>query len=131
MAQMPEPNVHKLVHELQVHQIELEMQNDELRLNQLGLKEALDRYSDLYDFAPCALLTLSERGAVLEANLAAAALLDLERRRLLQQQFTRFIPAEDRDTFRLYCQQVLHSGIKQIRELTLRSATGRQLTVLT
>jgi PAS domain S-box-containing protein len=126
---MPEQDVPKLVHELQVHQIELEMQNDELRLTQLGLKEASERFSDLYDFARCPLLTLSERGTVLEANLAAATLLDLERRKLLQQKFTRFILAEAQDTFQLYCQQVLHSGVKQIRELTLRSATGRRLTV--
>ena len=126
---MPEQDVPKLVHELQVHQIELEMQNDELRLTQLGLKEASKRFSDLYDFARCPLLTLSERGTVLEANLAAATLLDLERRKLLQQKFTRFILAEAQDTFQLYCQQVLHSGVKQIRELTLRSATGRRLTV--
>ena len=51
---------------------------------------------------------------MLEANLAAAALLGLERKGLLQQKFTRFIPAEAQDTFHLYCQQVLHSGIKQI-----------------
>jgi PAS domain S-box-containing protein len=126
---MPEQDVKKLVHELQVHQIELEMQNAELHRTQLGLTEASDRYSDLYDFAPGALLTLSEHGAVLEANLSAAALLRLERRQLLQQKFTCFIPAEAQDTFHLYCQQVLHSGIKQIRELTLKSATGRRLTV--
>ncbi len=126
---MPEQDVLKLVHELQVHEIELEMQNDELRLTQLGLKEASERFLDLYDFAPCPLLTLSERGTVLEANLAAAALLGLERSKLLQQKFTRFIPAEALDTFHLYCQLVLHSGVKQIRELTLRSATGRRLAV--
>jgi PAS domain S-box-containing protein len=126
---MPEQDVPKLVHELQVHQVELEMQNDELRRTQLGLEEASDRYLDLYDFAASALLTLSERGDVLEANLAAAALLGLERRKLLEQKFSCFIPADAQNTFHLYCQQVLHSGIKQIRELTLKSATGRRLTV--
>jgi len=69
---MPAQDVQKLVHELQVHQVELEMQNEELRRTQRGLEEACERYSDLYDFAPCALLTLGERGEVLEANLAAS-----------------------------------------------------------
>jgi len=126
---MPEQHVQKLVHDLQVHQIELEMQNDDLRRTHLELEDARDRYSDLYDFAPCGLLTLSERGEVLEANLAACDLLGLERKKLLQQKFSHFIPAEDQDTFHLYCQQVLHLGIKQTGELTLRSATGRRLAV--
>jgi PAS domain S-box-containing protein len=126
---MPEQDVQKLVHELQVHQIELEMQNHELRRTQQGLEEASNRYSDLYDFTPGALLALSEHGAVLEANLAAAALLGLERGKLLQQKFARFISGEAQDSFHLYCQQLLHSGIKKIGELSLKSATGRRLTV--
>jgi len=54
---MPEQDLPKLVHDLQVHQIELEMQNDELRRTQEALEEARDRFADLYDFAPLALLT--------------------------------------------------------------------------
>ena len=92
LARMPAQDVQKLVHELQVHRIELEMQNDELRRIQWVLEEASDRYSDLYDFAPCALLTLGQRGEVLEANLAASVLLGLERKNLLQREFIRFIP---------------------------------------
>src|SRR5512139_2390460 len=71
IARMPGQDVQKLVHDLQIHQAELEMQNDELRRTQLELGEACDRYADHYDFAPGALLTLSDRGQVLEANLAA------------------------------------------------------------
>ena len=126
---MPAQDMQRLVHELQVHQIELEMQNDELRRAQLGLEEASERYSDLYDFAPCALLTLGEHGEVLEANLAASALLGLERGNLLRQKFTRFISSEAQDAFHGYCRQVLDSGTKQVRELTLRSATGSRLIV--
>ena len=126
---MPEQDVQKLVHELQVHQIELEMQNDQLRQAQLGLEEAGDRYSDLYDFAACALLTLGPCGEVLEANLATSALLGLERKKLLGQKVARFIPAEAQDAFHLYCRQVLDSGTRQACELSLRSATGRPLSV--
>ena len=103
-------DVQKLVHDLQVHQVELEMQNDELRRAHQALEEARDRFSDLYDFAPLALLTLSPDGEVLEANLAAASLLGLERKDLIHQKFSRFIPAEAQDTFHLYCRQVLQSG---------------------
>ena len=129
MARLPEQDVSKLVHELQVHQIELEMQNDELRQTQLGLEEASERYSDLYDFAPCALLTLSDRGEVLEANLTVSDLLGLERKKLLRQKFTRFVPAEAQDNFHLYCRQVMQLGTRQIGELALKSAAGRPLTV--
>ena len=107
---MPEQDVQKLVHDLQVHQVELEMQNDELRRTQAALEEARDRFADLYDFAPLALLTLSQGGEVLEANLAAASLLGLERKDLIHQKFSRFIPAEAQDTFYLYCRQVLQLG---------------------
>jgi PAS domain S-box-containing protein len=105
------------------------MQNDELRRTQDALEEARDRYVDLYDFAPLSLLTLSQGGEILEANLSAASLLGLERKALSHQKITRFIPAEAQDTFFLYCHQVLHSEARQTGELTLKNATGVCLTV--
>jgi PAS domain S-box-containing protein len=128
-ARLPEQDVQKLVHDLQIHQVELEMQNDELLRAQEALEEARDRFADLYDFAPLALLTLSQGGEVLEANLAAADLLGLERNALLHQKFTRFIPAEAEDDFYLYCRKVLGSQTRQTGELTLKSAKGGCLTV--
>jgi PAS domain S-box-containing protein len=125
----PEQDVPKLVHDLQVHQIELEMQNDELRRTQLALEEARDRFADLYDFAPLALLTLGGGEEILEANLAAASLLGLERKDLIHQKFDRFISTESEDTFYLCCRQMLHLGKQQSGELTLKSADGRRLTV--
>ena len=79
LAPVPEQDVQKVMHDLRVHQVELEMQNDELRRTQDALEEARDRYVDLYDFAPLSLLTLSQGGEILEANLSAASLLGLER----------------------------------------------------
>ena len=85
VARMPVQDVQRLVHELQVHQIELEMQNDELRRTQLGLAEASDRYSDLYDFAPVGYFSLDEQGRILEVNLTGATLLGVARAPLLRQ----------------------------------------------
>ena len=124
LVPVPEQDVQRLVHDLEVHQIELELQNDELRRAQAALEEARDRFADLYDFAPLALLTLSQDDEVLEANLAAARLLGLERKDLVHQKFSRFIPAEAQDGIYLYCRQVLQSETKQTFELTLKSAAG-------
>src|ERR1700675_258853 len=71
VATMPVKNVQELVHELQVHQIELEMQNEELRRTQMELEAARDSYVDLYDFSLAGHLTLDRRGTIVEANLRA------------------------------------------------------------
>ena len=126
---MQEPDVERLSHDLQVHQVELEMQNDELLRTQEALEAARDRFADLYDFAPLPLLTLNEGGEILEANLAAASLLAVQRKHLIHQKFSRFIPAEARDPFYSYCHQVLQSDTRQTSELTLRNAAGPCLAV--
>ncbi len=96
----------RLIHELRVHQIELEMQNDELRLSQARLEDSRSRYADLYDFAPLGYLTLDQAGRVIEANLTAATLLGLERTRLLNRFFANFLVEADRPVFR----QLLNNG---------------------
>ncbi len=72
-----------LVHELQVHQIELEMQNDELHQTKLDLEESRNRYLDLYDFAPIGYVTLTNDGRIAEINLSGSTLLGVERAKLL------------------------------------------------
>jgi PAS domain S-box-containing protein len=119
----------RMVYELQVHEIELQMQNEDLRRTQQELEEAYERYANLYDFAPCAYLTLGTTGEIREANLAAASLLGAERKRLLKQKFTRFIREESQDDFYLYSRLVLASGIRQTSQLELKEAGGERLTV--
>ena len=91
--------VRKLVHELRTHQIELEMQNEELRATQDELVESRDRYSDLYDFAPVGYVTVSHNGLILEANLTVAGLLGVERGALVKQPFSAFIVPDDQDIY--------------------------------
>jgi len=81
----------RLVHELQVHQIELEMQNEELRKTQAQLEEFSSQYTDLYDFAPVGYVTLDEQGLIWEANFTAASQLGIERARLAKSIFHFFV----------------------------------------
>jgi PAS domain-containing protein len=89
-----------LLHELQVHQIELEMQNEALRVTQLALEESRDRYFDLYEFAPVGYLTLSVEGIVKGINLTGTTLLARERNALLHSRFATCIAPTDRDAWR-------------------------------
>jgi len=93
----PRPAPDALLHELQVHQVELEMQNEELRRSHLALEEARDRYVDLYDFAPVAYLTVSAAGTVLDANLTCATLLGVDRAKLRGKPFVAFVQPDDAD----------------------------------
>lgn len=90
-------NREELVHELQVHQIELEMQNEQLRLVQMVLEESRDRYADLYEFAPVGYLTLTSKGQIAEINHAGASLLGSGRKELLMRRFESFVAPADRE----------------------------------
>ena len=90
IKRLPVMDAQNLLEELQIHQIELEMQNEELRHTQLELEAARDRFSDLYDFAPVGYFTISEQGIILEANLTGAELVGTERSALIEQRFSRF-----------------------------------------
>lgn len=110
-------DVQALVLELSMHQIELELQNEELRQTQIELAEARDQYADLYDFAPFGYLTLTPDGTVVEANLTAAAKLGVERKRLLQSNLSEFLSREAADRFYLHRQRVFDSDSRQFCEL--------------
>jgi two-component system cell cycle sensor histidine kinase/response regulator CckA len=94
-TEIPARSAEELLHELQVHQIELEMQNEALRQSQMALAESRDRYVDLYEFAPVGYLTLGAGGKIEEINLTGVSLLRGERKKLLQTHFLSLVMAED------------------------------------
>ncbi|MEJ2659460.1 MAG: LuxR C-terminal-related transcriptional regulator [Desulfobacteraceae bacterium] len=112
-------DMQRLVHELQVHQIELEMQNEELRESRAQVEAGLERYTDLYDFAPVGYLTLGRDGAIRQANLTAAQLLGVERARLPARRFELFIDKPDRAGFQAFLEKVLASQTKEVCEAAL------------
>jgi two-component system cell cycle sensor histidine kinase/response regulator CckA len=116
----------QLLHELRVHQIQLEMQNEELRRAQGELEASWARVFDLYDLAPVGYLTLSEQGLILEANLTAAKLLGVERSRLARQPVTRFIVREDQDIYYLHRKQLFETQEPQVCEMRMVRKGGSQ-----
>jgi diguanylate cyclase (GGDEF)-like protein/putative nucleotidyltransferase with HDIG domain/PAS domain S-box-containing protein len=118
-------DVAKLAQELAVHQVELEIQNEELRQARAAAEEARDRYLDLYDFAPVGYFTLDEHSRIAEANLTASNLLKMEtRRNLLNTHFTKFINSEESERFHLYQRKALESENRQTLELKMQKADG-------
>jgi len=119
LSNMPLEDINELIHELQVHQIELEMQNEELRTSQLDLEAARDRYIDLYDFAPVSYFSISEKGLILDANFMGATMLGMERGKLTGSRFSQFIAKDDQDVFYLHRQKLFKTETKQVCELKL------------
>jgi diguanylate cyclase (GGDEF)-like protein len=109
----------RLVHELQVHQIELELQNQTLLETSVELEQSLERYTDLYDFAPTGYFLLTANGTIREANLAGADLLGKERSCLMDRQFSFFVSTETRSVFNAFLDTVLASASKIRCEVTL------------
>ena len=119
----------ELLHELKVHQVELEMQNEVLRETQIALLESRDRYAHLYEFAPVGYLILSADGMIASINLTGTTLLGQERKELLHRAFTSFVVANDLKRWILHFQKV-KQGIEQGRiELALQRGDGAVLEV--
>jgi diguanylate cyclase (GGDEF)-like protein/PAS domain S-box-containing protein len=110
----------KTLHELRVHQIELEMQNEELRSTQLQLDAERDRYFQLYDLAPVGYLSVSEKGLILQANLSATQLLKGARIHLAKQLFSNFIAPSDQDIYYLLRRKVIDTRQTQTCELQMK-----------
>jgi len=125
LSQTTPEKMKDLIHELQVHQIELKMQNDELRQIQGELEKARDRYGHLYDFAPIGYFTVNQKGLIHEANLTIAVMLGVDRSALTGQPFTRFVLNDDQDTFYKHRQRLLETETPQSCELRLVKKDGR------
>lgn len=117
-------NTRLMLHELHVHQIELEMQNEELRRTQVGLEAARMRYFDLYDLAPVGYCSVSAQGLILQANLAAASLLGLSRAALAKLPISGVIFRADQDIYYLCRKQVIATGAPQACELRMVNSEG-------
>ena len=113
-----------LLHELQVHQIELEMQSDELCKIQHELEESRSRYFNLYDQAPFGYLVLCDKGLIRDANLAAAALFGVAENHLLKTPLSKYIFSEDQDKFYLEYKQFKKRGQKRNWETRLKRSDG-------
>lgn len=118
----------ELLHELQVHQIELEMQNEALRQSQVALEESRDRFMDLYDFAPIGYLTLTANALITEINLTGATMLGEDRKKLIRRRFARFIASEDQERWHRNFLRVALHGENQSCEVTLQRSDGSRMS---
>ncbi len=123
-AEAPAGPADDLLHELQVHQIELEMQNEALRQTQIALEASRDRYVDLYEFAPVGYLTITESGLIAEINLAGARLLGVNRRRLIGRRFGRFVAPADSNFWYGLLPGALQQSDRQTCELAMKRGDG-------
>ena len=119
-----ESEVRRLVHELEVHQIELEMQNDELERVQAELETSRTKYFNLFYLTPVGYFTLTEAGMIVEVNLTAAGLLGFERNELLKKPVTRFIFREDQDIYYQHNRKLSETRAKQVCELRMTGKDG-------
>ena len=112
-------DLHEITHELEVHQIELKIQNEELRKARLELEQAHKKYMDLYEHAPVGYFTLNPDCRILKVNLAGASLLGFERQTLTTKAFTELIDRDSQDTFYILKNRTLETGTHQTCELRL------------
>jgi len=93
-SELREQTPEEIIHELRVHQIELEIQNDELKRVQFELEASRDEFQDLYDFSPVGYFTLTQKGLIIQANLAGASLFGMPRPKLIHMGFGHFVDPE-------------------------------------
>lgn len=121
-------DIRHIAYELQVHQIELEIQNEDLRRAQIELEESRNKYSNLYDFSPVGYFTFDKNGLIIEVNLTGASKLCVERNLLIKQPFSIYITPDNRDIFYLHMRNVLNpsGGSRQTCELELIDKNGNR-----
>ncbi|HKI87550.1 MAG TPA: ATP-binding protein [Draconibacterium sp.] len=125
-----EPDKLKLIHELEVHQIELEMQNEELKLAKEKAEIAEKKYTELYDFSPSGYLTLTRSGEITHLNLNAERLLGKERSNLGKSSFGFFVSSDTRDVYNKFLQKIFKTNVKQTCELKLVTGNDSIIYIL-
>ena len=128
----PEPadkTSEEMIHELRVAQIELEMQQSELKKTQLALEDSRDYYQELYDFAPVGYLTLTPKGVIKQVNLSLATLLGVTRQKLVDRGFGHFVDDESLGQFDIHISSVLKQKEKLSCNLSLKREDGLSLYV--
>jgi PAS domain S-box-containing protein len=109
----------KLVHELQVHQVELEMQNEELQSGRIEIESSRARFSDLYDYSPIGYVTLDDNGIVLETNVTFARLLGRDKESILHEPFYSFVFSPDNDFFLEFFHHLIPFALKTTVEIRM------------
>lgn len=124
MSGLSTQDIQFIIHELQVHQIELQLQNDELRHLQFELEFTRDNFSSLYNLAPVFYCTLNPQGIIQETNQMGAEMLRVKKEKLLGQRLARFIHPDDQDLFYLHHRQTLKTREKQDSEMRIVASNG-------
>ncbi|QNT75458.1 PAS domain-containing sensor histidine kinase [Dehalogenimonas etheniformans] len=123
-ATAPATDLTEILHELQVHQVELELQNEELREAQIELQSSRDAYASLYDFAPVGYVTLDRNQRLLNVNFIACKMLGEDRARLIKTHLSRFIAREDADSFFLCLKNAAANGFLSTCEAKMSRLDG-------
>lgn len=128
-ARLPrtEVDLRRLLHKLEVHRIELQMQNAELRQSRYDAETALAKYTDLYDFAPVGYFTLARNGVIRDVNLTGASLLGIERSRLIGRRFTLLVADDARSSFTAFLEKVFAGRGRVTCEVTIPRKEESQL----
>jgi PAS domain S-box-containing protein len=121
---MSTDDVQKLIHDLSAHQIELEIQNEELHRVQLELEETRDKYFDLFNLAPIGYFTLDQKSRISEANLTGTELLGINKNELIGTRFSSHLSSDSQDEFYFHYKEVLKTGIKDNCELNILKRDG-------
>jgi two-component system sensor histidine kinase/response regulator len=127
---MPEAEALRIIHELEVHQIELELQNEELHRALTDAETAKNKFTDLYDFAPSGYFTLSIEGDIIGLNLTGAKMLGNERSHLQNRHFALFVSKDTRPVFSLFLEKIFYSKIQETCEVKLLNNGDMPLFVL-
>jgi PAS domain S-box-containing protein len=122
--QRTEVEMARLVHELEVHQIELEMQNEELQRSRVEVDAALEKYTELYDFAPVGYFSVDQQGLIQEVNLAGAVMLGMARSLILKRRLPGFVSPTSRPVVDAFLKAMFTSPGKQACEALLLTGTG-------